>query len=731
MNRREFIIKVSAAAGGLALALEIPGSSAAAESAASEFRPNIWLRITPDNRVVFVLDRVEMGQGTMTALPMILAEELDVAPEDLTIEFAPADRAYRNPKLAMQMTGGSTSVATAWEPLRKAGATARAMLMEAAATVWGVPLAACATKRGTVYRVADGTAATYGALAGAAAKLPVPSNVALKDPKDFTIIGKSGVRLDALAKSTGRASFGIDTTLPGLRVAVVKRCPIFGGQVKSFDGAVALKMPGVEAVVEIPSGVAIVAQKFWQAKAAAALVTVEWNDGPHAGLSSEQIMTSLAAAAQSQSDQFHKAGAAGKALTGAAKTVFAAYQLPYLAHAAMEPGNCTAHVTDTGCDIWAPTQGPGLAQQLAAEITGFAPEHVRVHTTFIGGGFGRRLYQDFVVEAVHVAKLLKIPVKVMWTREDDMRHDFYRPASVHHVKAALDANGEVTAWAQVVATQSVVGQVMGEWLRAIVPQWIPDTVKQLSGVLVSGLFKSLGQDPTATEGVEDMGYAIPALHVAFAYQEQPIPVGFWRSVGHSYTGFVVESFIDELAHAAGKDPLAFRRGLLKGNPKTLAVLDLAAQKADWGTPLPAGIFRGIAVHTAFGSCVAQVAEVSIGADHSIKVHRVVCAIDCGLVVNPEGVEAQMQGGIVFALSAAFYGEITIAGGSVQQGNFNDYAVLRMSDMPRIDVHVVPSAADPSGAGEPAVPPLAAAVANAVFAATGQRLRSLPLKLSTI
>lgn len=729
LNRREFAIRVAAVGGGLALALEIPGFAGGDGAAATGFQPNAWLRILPDGAIVFVLDRVEMGQGTMTSLPMILAEELGVSPEDLVIELAPAARAYVNPNLAMQMTGGSTSVAAAWDPLRTAGATARAMLIQAAARSWGVAATECSTNQKIVYHAGTGKTATYGSLAAAAATLEVPDKVKLRDPKAYTVIGKARKRLDAEAKATGRAGFGIDVQIPGMRIAVVKRSPVFGGRLKSFESKAALAMPGVEAVVEIPSGVAVVAKRYWQAKAAAAELKCEWHASPHQDLSSAAILADFAAAARSRAKTLAEAGDAAKAFDKAAKTVSAQYTVPYLAHAAMEPGNCTAHVTDDGCEVWAPTQGPGLAQQLAAEITGFSRDKVRIHTTLIGGGFGRRLYQDFVVEAVELARRVKYPVKIQWSREDDIQHDFYRPASVHELKGAVDGDGNVTAWVQAVGAQSIIAQCLGDWIRAIEPAWVPQSIKQMSGLAATGILKALGQDPSATEGAEDMDYGIPARSVEFVSREQPIPVGFWRSVGHSYTGFVVESFVDELAHAAGADPVAFRRNLLKSKAKPLAVLDLCVEKAGWGQPLPAGVFRGVAVHTAFGSCAAQVVEASVGKDGGIKVHRVVCAIDCGRVINPDGVEAQIAGGIVFALSAALYGNITVKDGGIEQSNFHDYAVLRMPDMPKIEVHTVPSEAAPTGVGEPGVPPLAAALANAVFAATGKRLRSLPLKIT--
>ncbi len=730
MDRREFVGQ--AAVAGLALGIELGAEGVASAKVMmppfAGFKPGAFLTIEETGVITFVLDRVEMGQGTMTALAALVAEELDVDLKDLEVRFAPADRVYVNPQLGMQMTGGSTSVAAAWVPLRKAGAAARELLIAAAAAAWGVPASACQTKHKTVYHAATGKSAGYGELARAAALLPIPKEPKLKDPKDHRLIGKPMARLDAAAKSTGTAGYGIDVTLPDLRVALVKRAPAFGATVKSFDAKAALKMPGVEHVVQISTGVAVVARRFWQAKAAAETVTVDWDLGPNAKLTSEALMERFAASAKTRSDQFDGKGKTGAALTSASKTLFAEYRVPYLAHAAMEPGNCTARVTKDLCEVWAPTQGPGLAQQLAAEITGLDHERVKIHTTYLGGGFGRRLYQDYVVEAVELSKLIGKAVKVQWTREDDMRHDFYRPATVHHVKAALDAKGVVTGWAQCVVGQSIIAQAVGDWMRAIVPQWLPQGLKGAGGSAVSGIFKAFGQDPTATEGAEDMDYGIPALAVDYVYEEAPIPVGFWRAVGHSFTGFVVESFLDEIAHAAGQEPLALRRQLLADRKRSLGVLELAVAKADWTKPLPAGVFRGVAQHASFGTCVAQVAEVSVEGT-SIKVHRIVCAVDCGRVINPDGVEAQIAGGIIFGLSAALGAEVTIKDGGVAQSNFHDFPVLRLTEVPKIEVHVVPSEAAPKGVGEPGLPPVAAAVANAVFAATGQRLRSLPLRLS--
>ena len=729
LTRRAFVTS-ALAGGGFALGFELfTGTFARADAvAALTFSPNAWLRVSSEGVLTFRLDRVEMGQGTMTALPMILAEELDVAPSDFIVEHAPAGREYLNPQMSMQMTGGSSSVSTAWQPLRRAGATARAKLVGAAAKRWGVPVTECGTKQKVVYHVASKRQAGYGDLAAeAAAFLVDEEQVILKDPKDFKVIGKHTCRLDARAKSTGAAEYGIDVAVPSMRVACVKRAPIFGAKVKSFDAEVARKMPGIDAVLEISAGVAVVASRFWQAKAAAAAVKVEWDLGPNQKLSSAELIADFAAAARAAADGNAEDKAVKAALAGAAKTLTAEYRTPYLAHAAMEPGNCAASVTADGCDVWAPTQAAGLAQQLAAEICDLPHDKVRIHTPFLGGGFGRRLYQDFVVEAVELAKLLGRPVRIQWTREDDMRHDFYRPATAHCVKGGVTSEGKIAAWAHVVAGQSILANSIDEWLRAIAPDWLPDGVKRASGAAAGGIFKMLGKDPTAIEGAQESPYSAP-FFVEYVNKKAPVPVGFWRSVGHSHTGFVVESFVDELAALAGKDPLEFRRANLAADSKHLNVLNLAAEKSGWAGPPPAGRFRGIAVHESFKSIVAQVVEISV-AGSEIKVHRVVCAVDCGRAVHPDGVEAQVQGAVIFALSAALMGEITIKDGAVVQSNFHEYPVLRANEVPQIEVHLVPSDDAPRGIGEPGVPPLAAALGNAIFAATGKRLRQLPFKLS--
>lgn len=737
LSRRGFV-QAATSLGGLVIGIHLPGPQALGGTLASEaaggspsevFSPNAWLRIFPDNRIVFVLDKTEMGQGVMTALPMLVAEELEIAAERMEIINAPADRAYKSPTMGLQVTGGSTSVAASWEPLRQAGAVARQMLIAAAAKRWNVAETSCSAVDGKVVHSESGREATYGELALAASSLPVPQ-VKLKEPHAFRVIGTSPRRLDNLPKVTGKATFGIDVNLPDLLAACVKHCPALGGKVVKFDKTSIEHIPGIEAVLEVPSGVAIVAKKYWQARQAASLLQVEWDYGDFASLSTDMIFADYDRQAKETLAKVVNGDEAAKALKAGAKQVQATYQLPYLAHAAMEPINCTAHVTDSSCEVWCPTQAPGLAQQLAAEVTGLPHDQVRIHTTYIGGGFGRRLYQDYVVEAVEIARRIKKPVKVIWSREDDMRHDFYRPATVHELSAAIDDTGKVAAWTHAIVGQSILVQTLPEWLRAILPVWLPEGLKALAGRTAGGVLRLLGDDQTSREGADDMPYQVGHVAVEYKLIDKGLPVGFWRSVGHSYTGFVVESFVDELAHAARVDPLIFRRHLLAEHPRHRGVLDLVAEKAGWNSPAPQGVFRGIAQHKSFGSFVAQIAEVSIDDEGAVKIHRIVCTIDCGRVVHPDLVAAQVESAILFGLSAALYGKITVSNGIIDQSNFHDYQVVRFNETPKIEVHMVTSEEEPSGVGEPGLPPVAPAIANAIFAASGKRLRSLPLNLQS-
>jgi isoquinoline 1-oxidoreductase beta subunit len=711
-SRRTFLRASVQTAGGLTIAFYVgPVPLAAQEGPAAAPKPlpdpNAFLRIAPDGTVTVVLAHAEMGQGIWTGLVMLLAEELDLDWPKLKVEHAPVAAAYAHPFFGIQMTGGSTTIAGEFDRYRQVGAMARTLLVQAAAQKWNVPVADCRALKGEV--IAGTRRASFGELAEAAAKLPRPTQVTLKAPPSWTVIGKPHKRLDSAQKVTGRADFGMDVQFPGLHTALVARSPYFGGKVKRFDGAPALKVRGVKAVVQVPSGIAVVAENFWAAKLGRAALDVEWDPGDGGTIDTTELARSYRAlAAQPGGVKAKAAGDPAAAMKTAVKVVEAEYDLPYLAHAPMEPLNCTVRITADKCEIWTGTQLQTVDQGTAAQITGLKPEQVEIHTQFLGGGFGRRATptSDFVREAVEVAKAAKLPVKTVWTREDDIHGGYYRPQFFHKVKVGLDARGAPVAWQHVLVGQSF-----------------------LIGTPFEGMVKN-GVDPTAVEGVFDSAYLtdVPNHLVEHHAPKSPVTTLWWRSVGHSHSGFVMETLMDDLAKAAGQDPLAYRRARLAKHPRHLGVLNLAAAKAGWGTLLPRGRFRGLAVHESFSSYVAQVAEVSLDAGR-IRVHRVVCAIDCGTAVNPAGVVAQLESAVVFGLSAALYGEITMREGRVQQSNFHDYRPLRLHEMPVVEVHIVPSTERPSGVGEPGVPPIAPAVANAVFAATGRRLRRLPLRLA--
>ena len=700
LSRREFLA-TAAAAGSFILAFRVGGVSAA-DPAGTDFTPNAFIRIGRDNVVTIIVNKAEMGQGINTALPMLIAEELEVDLRRVKVEAAPVDAAYAHPQAGIQFTGGSQSVAMEWDRLRKAGAAAREMLLAAAAQVWAVDRASLRAENGRVFGP-RGRTLTYGQLVDRARTQPVPSDPPLKDPSQFKIIGKPTRRLDSREKVTGTATFGLDASVPGMLIAVVARPPVFGAIVKSVDDAGAKAVRGVKQVVAVPSGVAVVADSFWSARKGRDALVVEWNEGPGATIDTDALEAEYDRLARTPGAPALRRGDADAALAGAARRVSAQYDMPYLAHAPMEPLNCLVSLGPDRCEIWTGTQFQTVDQANAARAAGLKPEQVAIHTMFLGGGFGRRAVpgSDFIVEAVHVAKAAGAPVKTIWTREDDIRGGYYRPMWHSSLSAGLDAAGKPVAWKHTIVGQSIVENT------------------PFAGEIKNGV------DGTSVEGAANLVYEVPNAAVDLHSPRSPVPVLWWRSVGHTHTGFVVESFIDELAHAAGQDSYAYRRELLAGKARHLGVLELAAQKAGWGTPLPAGRARGIAVHASFGSFCAQVGEVSIQ-DRAITVHRVVCAVDCGRAINPETIRAQMEGGIVFGLSAALYGQITMKLGRVQQSNFHDYPVLRLSSMPVVEVHIVPSTAPPSGIGEPGTPLMAAVLGNALFALTGQRVRSLPL-----
>jgi isoquinoline 1-oxidoreductase subunit beta len=705
LPRRDFLKKTAAGGGALVIGFYLPGKfeALAAKPPVEPAALNAWVRIAPDNTVTLIIDKSEMGTGVTTSLPMLLAEELDFDWKNVKFEFAPAAPQYFNPIFGLQGTGGSTSVRASWGPLTKAGAAAREMLVVAAAKKWSVDPSACHADNGAVVHSASGKRLTYGALAADAAKLPVPANPTLKDPKNYKYIGKPIKRLDTPPKTNGKAEFGIDVRLPKMHHAVVARCPVFGGQVKSFDATKAKTIRGVKQVLQISSGIAVLADNTWSAMEGRRALQIDWDEGPNASVSSESIRKLYLENAEKTGAIARKDGDVEAALASAAKKVEAVYEVPFLAHATMEPMNCAADVRADGCDIYAPTQFQTFSQNTGAKITGLKPEQVRIHTTYLGGGFGRRAEQDFITEAVELSKGAGAPVQVTWSREDDMQHDFYRPAALTKLTAGLDADGSLVAWKCRVVSPSIM------------ERFFPGSVKN-------------GLDGSAVEGLADSKYAIPNFFCDYVLTETGVPVGFWRSVGNSQNGYITECFIEELAKTAGKNPFEFRRKLLVNAPRHRGVLELAAEKAGWGKPLPAGQTRGIAVVESFGSFVAEVAEVSFNKSSAeVKVHRVVCAVDCGRYVNPDIVAAQMESCIVYGLTAALKGRITIDKGRVEQSNFHDYEMLRLNEMPKVEVHIVPSNEAPGGCGEPGTPPIAPAVCNATFAATGKPIRRLPIR----
>lgn len=709
-SRRRFLKTGALLGGGLVVAFVVPGGKrlAFAQEPAAKAAlppPNAFLRVGNDDSVTVMLAHSEMGQGIWTTLPMLIAEELDADWSRIRVEHAPAAAVYASPVFGMQGTGGSTTTWSEFDRYRQVGAAARAMLVQAAAARFGVSASDCRTENGVV--ICGDQRARYGELADAAGQLPVPEAVTLKAPADWKVIGKDTPRLDTPEKTTGRAMFGMDVQFDGLLTAVVARSPVFGGQVKSFDPAPALAVKGVRQVVQVPSGVAVVADHFWAAKQGRDALEVEWDLGPNASLDSASLREQFRALAATDGANAARAGDARARVAAASRKIEAEYFVPYLAHAAMEPLNCTVRLGPDSCELWVGTQFQTVEQNAAAAITGLKPEQVKVNTPFLGGAFGRRATAsaDVVSEAVHVAKAAGKPVKTVWTREDDTRGGYYRPMFLERVAIALGEDGLPSAWDHTLVGQSI-----------------------MAGTPFEGSIKN-GVDNASVEGVSDSPYIKDLAHhrVDLHSPRTGIPVLWWRSVGHSQNAFVMESLVDELAHAAGRDPLDYRRTLLKDHPRHLGVLNLAAEKAGWGEPLPEGRARGIAVHESFGSYVAEVAEVSVEAGQ-VRVHRVVCAIDCGIAVNPLAIRAQMDSGIAFGLGATLHGRITFADGRVQQSNYHDYPALRLPEMPVVETHVVASTERAGGVGEPGLPPIAPAVANAVFALTGQRLRELPLRL---
>ena len=702
LNRRSFLQVSAAAGGGLLVGTYLhPWTDGETLEAAGSFEPNVWIKVNADDTVRIMLTMLEMGQGVMTSMPMLVAEELDFDWTKIKTEWAGADPRYGNPNFGgQQLTAGSNSVRGMWKVLREAGATARVMLVKAAAQTWGVAENTCTTDKGEVIHQATGRRLKYGTLVDKAAALPVPTGVTLKDPKTFKLLGNSLARLDVPEKVNGSAMFGIDVKLPGLLTAKVVRCPVFGGKVARFNADKAKAVPGVKQVVQISTGVAVVADNYWSASRGAQALDITWDEGPLAKLTTAEILTRYKELAQKPGKVARNDGNADTAIANS-KSFERAFEAPFLAHATMEPMNCTADYRADGCDVYVPTQGQTPSHQAAVAASGLPADKVKIHVTYMGGGFGRRGEADFVIDAVETSKAVGKPVKVVWSREDDMQHDYYRPISYARMWGAVDASGKPTVFKQHIVQQSLM--------------------KRIGGLPPNGV------DFISVDGSANLPYDIPNIRVEYTENDPGIPFGFWRSVGASFQGFVVEAFIDEMAAAAKKDPFEFRRDLLGKSPRHKAVLELAAEKSGWGKPLPAGRFRGIAVMDAFGSYLAQVTEVSVDARGAVKVHRIVCTVDTGWVINPDTIKAQMEGGIVYGLTAALKGEITIKNGRVEQRHFGDYQMLRHNEMPEIEVFIVPSTETPGGIGEPSTALAAGSLVNAVAAATGRRIYSLPIK----
>jgi isoquinoline 1-oxidoreductase beta subunit len=707
-SRRSFLQAGAAAGGGLLLSLRLPFATGDAE-AADGFAPNAFIGIGRDGQIVLTMPYVEMGQGTYTSIPMLIAEELEVDLKQVKLEHAPPnEKLYGNPLLGgVQATGNSNAIRAAWQPLRQAGAIARTMLVSAAAKRWNVDPASCRAQSGEVLHPPTGRSITYGKLAADAARVPIPKGVVLKRAEDFKLIGTPAKRLDTPSKVNGTAVYGIDVRPPGVKIATLAQSPVFGGRVKRVDDSAAKAVKGVRQIVRLDDAVAVVADHMGAAKKGLAALVIEWDDGPHAKLDTDDIVSELETATLNSGAVAQNIGNTDKAMASAVTKVEATYQVPFLAHATMEPMNCTVHVRKDGCEVWVGNQVLARAQATAAKTTGLPLDKVVVHNHLIGGGFGRRLEIDGVTRAVEIAKHVDGPVKVVWTREEDIQHDMYRPYWFDRISAGLDEKGMPVAWNHRFAGSSVIAR------------WAPP------------LFNN-GLDPDTTDGAIDLVYALPNMHVEYLRVEPPgIPTAFWRSVGPSHNVFVTESFMDELAAAAKQDPVAYRLVLLDKTPRAKAVLALAAEKAGWGQPLPQRVGRGVSVQFVFATYLAQVAEVEVSKDGAVRVRRVVCAVDCGTVVNPDTVRAQIQSAVMFGITAALYGKITLKDGRVEQTNFDTYQILRMNEAPAVEVHVVQSSELPGGMGEAGTSAIVPAVTNAIFAATGKRLRKLPIDTAVL
>lgn len=721
ISRRKFLLGTGLVGGGLIIGFSLRPEQPVPHSRDGSFQPNAWLQITEKGEVIFQLDKTEMGQGVMTGMTTVIAEELDIEPAAVTVEFAGVHPAFANPAMGVQLTGGSTSTPSSWMPLREAGATARAMLVAAAARQWQLPPDACSTDNGRV--IHGDKKLAYGELAKAAKEQRV-GDVKLKNDKDFKWIGTPVPRLDIAGKVDGTATFGIDIDLPGIKIAVVKRCPHFGGSLKSFDAAAVENRPGVQKVFAIHSGVAVVADSYWQARKAADALPVEWDKGPLAGLSSADIdQAQLKALKEKKPENQMDEGDIESVLSEKGASLDVIYKAPYQHHSPMEPQNTTALVEGDRCEVWCPSQGPEIARSVIAHFTGLSRHNITVHTTFCGGGFGRRGYVDFAGEAGAIAKACPgVPIKLIWSREDDMQHDYYRPATCHGMKAVIDDNGRLTGWQHHLVSTSIVQGFGVDLFSTMLPGWVPSHFARGLSQKVANM--AADYDPTMAEGAK-IPYSVANIDVGTIWYDPGIRTGFWRSVGHSHNAFVVEGFMDECAHAAGRDPAAFRREYLADKPRHLRVLDALLKLADYGKK--PGVHQGLALHESFGAVVGQVAEVSVDGDN-FTVERIYCVTECGRVINPDIATAQLESGMIFGLSATIKPGVSFADGATEQSNFHDLPVLRMNETPDMVVQLLDSNEPPSGIGEVAVPPVAPAVANALFNATGHRLRQLPLKL---
>lgn len=731
VSRRDLFRLGAASSGALILGMVLPGCAASGERERSEtdaWAPDAWLELHPDGRVVFTLERVEMGQGTYTGLTTLVAEELDMAPERIEVVFAPVDDVYINPDYGLQVTGGSSSLRTSWERVREAGARVRAVMLAAAAEVWQQPVASLSTEDGYVVRPESSQRIAYAELVALAARQSMPEQVTLRRPEDFRYIGRQNQRLDARAKVTGQAEYGLDVELTGMRYAVVARAPAIGARLVSFDDTRVREQPGVIDVLAIERGVAVVAESYWQALNARDELSIEWDESDAVKVTQDSVFRQYRQAADdSPGDTERSDGDAAQALEAADDVLEVEYEAPFLAHATMEPQNATAMITETGLEVWAPTQGPDMARIAAARTSGYSPGDIRVHTTFLGGGFGRRLTQEYVEEVAEIASQREEPIKLVWSREDDIQHDVFRPAMLHRFRGTV-TDGQISAW-----DHQITGPLIFDWFarNAAAAQypWAPrmfyNTLASM-GRMTEDTFLT-PKDHSATEGAVEVPYTVPDLRVRHTHSDAGVPVSYWRSVGHSHNGFAVETFMDELAHQAGEDPVQFRLRHLEGSPRHQRVLERAAKAADWSDPLPEGRARGVALHRSFGTFVAQVVEASIE-NGAIRVHRVTCAADCGQMVNPDIVRMQMEGGILFGLTAALYGEVDWDdNGRLKQSNFHNYRLMRHDETPELTVLLMENDESPQGVGEPGTPPAIPALGNALFALTGERQRRTPFQ----